>query len=69
MMKKILTLEDLYRVFEEKHLTHFSAEESGFRIVVSTPGQFELDGSDNEGLLPVTLKACHTGVNRNNSYI
>ena len=48
-MKKILTLEDLYRVFEEKHLTHFNAEESGFRIVVSTPGQFELEGTDNEG--------------------
>lgn len=69
MMKKILTLDDLYRVFEEKHLTHFNAEESGFRIVVSTPGQFELEGTDNEGLLPVALKACHTGVNRNNSYI
>lgn len=68
-MKRALTLEDLYRVFEEKGISHYSATETGWRIAVQIPGTFSLSEDTVEGKLPVVLKACHTGLNRNGSFI
>lgn len=69
-LKRALTLDDLYSYFEANKLQNFSAEKEGFRIAVLIPGSFSMDEEeDNKGLLPVHLKACHTGLNRNNSYI
>lgn len=66
---RILTMEELYKFFEEKQLTHYSAAETGRKLVVSVPGSFSAEKEEEDGKLPVILKACHTGLNRNNSYI
>lgn len=77
MSKRYLTLDDLYIFCKKNNLNHFSAKEADGPIIVHTPGQFEVadtakfemaDTSKN-GLLPVKLQACHTGTNRNKSYI
>lgn len=69
MSKKFLTLDDLLLFCKENNFSHFSANEAGGPIVVQTPGLFEATDSSKNGLLPVKLQACHTGLNRNNSNI
>lgn len=69
MSKKFLTLDDLLLFCKENNFSHFSANEAGGPIVVHTPGTFEATDSSKNGLLPVKLQACHTGLNRNNSNI
>lgn len=69
MSKKFLTLDDLLLFCKENNFSHFSANEAGGPIVVQTPGLFEATDSSKNGLLPVKLQACHTGLNRNNSSI
>lgn len=66
---RILTMEELYKFFEERQITHYSAAETGRKLVVSVPGSFSAQEAEEDGKLPVVLKACHTGLNRNNSYI
>ena len=70
-MKRILTMEQLYDFFASRDITHFSAAETGYELAVHVPGNFDLDNDvvDAEGKLPIRLKACHTGLNRNKSYI
>lgn len=67
--KKYLTLDDLLLFCKENNFSHFSANEAGGPIVVQTPGFFEATDNSKNGLLPVKLQACHTGLNRNNSSI
>lgn len=67
--KKYLTLDDLLLFCKENNFSHFSSNEAGGPIVVQTPGIFEATDSSKNGLLPVKLQACHTGLNRNNSSI
>lgn len=69
MSKRYLTLDDLYLFCKQKNLNHFSAKEADGPIIVHTPGQFEATDASQNGLLPVKLQACHTGTNRNKSYI
>lgn len=69
MSKKFLTLDDLLLFCKENNFSHFSSNEAGGPIVVHTPGTFEATDSSKNGLLPVKLQACHTGLNRNNSSI
>lgn len=69
MSKRYLTLDDLYLFCKQNNLNHFSAKESDGPIVVHTLGQFETTDISKNGLLPVKLQACHTGVNRNKSNI
>ena len=69
MSKRYLTLDDLYLFCKQKNLNHFSAKEADGPIIVHTPGQFEATDVSQNGLLPVKLQACHTGTNRNKSYI
>lgn len=69
MSKRYLTLDDLYLFCKQNHLNHFSAKESDGPIVVHTLGQFEAVDVSKNGLLPVKLQACHTGINRNKSNI
>lgn len=69
MSKRYLTLDDLYLFCKQNNLNHFSAKESNGPIVVHTLGQFEATDVSKNGLLPVKLQACHTGVNRNKSNI
>lgn len=69
MSKRYLTLDDLYTFCKQNNLNHFSAKEAHGPIIVHTPGQFEATDVSQNGLLPVKLQACHTGANRNKSYI
>ncbi|MCD8377877.1 MAG: hypothetical protein LUB59_03720 [Candidatus Gastranaerophilales bacterium] len=48
----------------------FSAKEGGAPLSVHMLEAFEVAAApDSDGLLPVKLQACHTGVNRNQSFI
>ena len=73
MGKKILTLEDLYNYYSStsKRSRHFSAKDEDANIVVQVPGNILFEKSEDaiEGLTPVILHACHTGVNVNMSKI
>lgn len=70
MIKKLLTLDDLYQFFVEQNKTvDFSSKESGSPIVVSLPGTFAKTDDSMPGLLKLKLKVCHTQLNRNGSFI
>lgn len=70
MKQKYLTLDDLYSVLCRKRKNfHFSSTEAGGPIVVQLPGNFSANTDSYKGLLPVTIKACHTNLNRNGSFI
>ena len=74
-MKKnrLLSIEDLYNYYSSKSKSvHFSSKDDNHNIVVQTRGNlyFEQDYDKNtEGLLPVTLEACHINENLNRSEI
>lgn len=69
MNKKLLTLQDLSKFCEDNKLYNFSSKDNDFVIVVQTPGQFSISGETSEGLIPVSLKACHDMTNANGSHI
>lgn len=69
MPKKFYTLNDLYHFCKTNNFSHFSAKESGGPIIVQSFGEFEAKLDSNQGLVPVTLQACHTELNRNLSFI
>lgn len=68
-MKKFYTLDDLYKFCEKNNFSKFSAKEFGSPIIVQSLGEFEASSTSNQGLVPVTLQACHTELNRNQSFI
>lgn len=70
-MRRILTLDDLIDFCQSNKLTHYSAAENDGRpIVVNTIGNIScFQKEDDPTLTRVTLKACHCGLNRNNSKI
>ena len=70
MIKKILTLDNLYSFFVEQNKSvNFSAKDAGKPIVVTTQGVFETDEDDMPGMLKLKLKVCHIDTNRNGSHI
>lgn len=70
MKKRLLTLKDLVTFCEQHNLNKFSSDENhGEVIVVQTPGLFSIEGKSQEGLIPVSLKACHDMTNINGSHI
>lgn len=69
MPKKFYTLDDLYKFCKNNNFSHFSAKESGGPIIVQSYGEFEVKEESAQGLVPVTLQACHTELNRNSSFI
>jgi len=69
MPKKYYTLNDLYQFCKNNNFSHFSAKESGGPIIVQSYGEFEANVESTQGLVPVTLQACHTELNRNLSFI
>lgn len=72
-IKKFLTIDDLYDFYAKNSTqnVHFSAENEKKEIRVQVYGSLKFGESDKnkEGLLPVHLKACHTGRNLNRSKI
>ena len=70
MSTKILTLDNLYQFFVNQNKAfNFSSKESGTPIVVSVPGNFEVEEDDMPGMLKAKLKVCHINTNRNGSHI
>lgn len=69
MNKKLLTLQDLSKFCEDNKLYNFSSKDSDFVIIVQTPGLFSISEETSDGLIPVSLKACHDMTNANGSYI
>ena len=66
-MKKLLTMESLYDFFVQQGLSmQFNNQQEP--IVIQSPAQFSVSSSDS-GQLHVSLKACHTELNRNKSFI
>lgn len=75
-MSSIITLDNLLEFCLENKLFSYDASEHGdVMLVVHVPGNFENSISSkfsketSEGLLPVTLQACHINLNRNGSFI
>ena len=70
MNNRIMTMEDLVEFCRTQKTFSFSAKESGHPVVVRTYGhKLEYSSEEDNGLLKMTLKACHTGLNRNGSFI
>ncbi len=67
--KKMLTLEDLVKFCKEQKLCSFSAKESGYQLCVRVPASFEQKEAENSSLFFGTVKAFHTGKNRNESSV
>lgn len=75
-MGSIITLDNLMEFCLENKLFSYDASEHGdVMLIVHVPGNFENSISSKfseekpEGLLPVTLQACHIDLNRNGSFI
>lgn len=69
MDNRILTIDSLIDYCKKNKLSHFSSKETGKPIVVNTFGNISYSENSDPSLMSVTLKACHCGVNRNNSKI
>lgn len=68
MKKNFLTLEDLYDYYSSTaNNASFDANEANGDVVVQMPAttEFEKTNADTDGLVPIVLKACHTGLNDN----
>lgn len=70
-MNRYLTLDELFdSCVKNKIYTYNSSDHEDKPIMVAVPALFEADNSEDiNGLYKVRLKACHTKLNRNNSYI
>lgn len=68
---KLLTLDDLYDYFSKSNKDFkFSAKDEQTSIIVQIPASMTFAEEENQnGLLPVHLKACHTGLNINRCVI
>lgn len=69
--KKLLTLSDLYNFYSSKseNLT-FSSAETGYKLAVQVPAQFEINKEQNDdSLLFCLVKLMHSGENRNHSSV
>lgn len=76
--QNILTLQNLLEFCIDNNLTHYDSHENeGRLLVVHVPAKFSeeitntFDNAQSipEGLMPVTLQACHIDLNRNGSFI
>lgn len=69
-MKNFYTIDDLVTFCKQNNFSHFSSKErGGVPLLVHSLEAFEVSGDGQKGLLPVKLKSCHIGVNRNKSSI
>ena len=67
---KFLTLEDLYNFCKKNNFQHFNSKETdNTPLIVQSIETFEVSDNSKDGLLPVKLKSCHIGQNRNKSKI
>ena len=69
-VKKLLTLEQLAKFCEDNNFLTFNSKDTGYTLSVQVPGDlvFEKDEED-DSLMFVRVKVCHTLLNRNKTYI
>lgn len=68
-MKKYLTIEDLLAFCKQSNMNTFSAKDAGGPIIIQSFGEIRTSDTTTIGLTPCTLQACHTELNKNQSYI
>lgn len=69
MGKKYLTIDDLLLFCKQSNMNNFSAKDAGGPIIIQSFGKAEVSDATTMGLTSCTLKACHTELNRNQSFI
>lgn len=70
MPKTFYTIDDLYQFCKTNQFERFSSKEHENKpLIVQSIETFESADNSKDGLLPVQLKACHIGANRNKSSI
>ena len=70
MPRTFYTIDDLAAFCKQNNFSHFSSNEHGNKpLIVQSIETFEVSDSSKDGLMPVSLKSCHIGINRNQSCI
>ena len=70
MPRTFYTIDDLAAFCKQNNFAHFSSKEHGNKpLIVQSVETFEVSDKSKDGLMPVSLKSCHIGVNRNQSCI
>ena len=70
MPRTFYTIDDLFQFCKTNNFAKFNAKEhDGKPLIVQSFETFAVEANSNDGLLPVFLKACHIGRNRNKSFI
>ena len=70
MPRTFYTIEDLASFCKQNNFARFSSKEHGDKpLIVQSIETFEMTDNSKDGLMPVSLKSCHIGVNRNQSCI
>ena len=70
MPRTFYTIDDLAAFCKNNNFAHFSSSEHGNKpLIIQSVESFEVSDNSKDGLMPVKLKSCHIGVNRNRSCI
>ena len=70
MPRTFYTIADLAAFCKQNNFSRFSSKEHGNKpLIVQSVETFEVADNSKDGLMPVSLKSCHIGVNRNQSCI
>ena len=70
MPRTFYTIDDLAAFCKQNNFASFSSKEHGNKpLIVQSVETFEVSDNSKDGLMPVSLKSCHIGVNRNQSCI
>lgn len=70
MPRTFYTIDDLAAFCKQNNFARFSSREHGNKpLIVQSVETFEVSDGSKDGLMPVSLKSCHIGVNRNQSCI
>lgn len=70
MPRTFYTIDDLATFCKQNNFARFSSQEhDGKPLIVQSVETFEVSDNSKDGLMPVSLKSCHIGVNRNQSCI
>lgn len=70
MPRTFYTIDDLATFCKQNNFAHFSSKEHDNKpLIIQSVETFEVSDNSKDGLMPVSLKSCHIGVNRNQSCI
>lgn len=67
--KKILTVEQLVKLFESNNIQSFNYKDTGYKLSAQMPAKLIYENSSDSKNLYATVKVCHTLLNRNGSFI